>query len=124
MKEVIIAAAAPKPIGPYSQAIRCGRLLFLSGQIPLDPETGTLGQGIAAQTKQVLENIRAVLEAAGSSLDKVLKTTVYMTDLAEFGEMNKVYESYFAKQPPARSAVQVSALPKGAGVEIDVVAEA
>jgi len=123
MKEIILTSRAPAPIGPYSQAVKAGNLLFLSGQIPLDPATGELARGIAAETRQVFENVKAVLEAAGSSLDKVLKTTVFMTNLGEFAEMNKVYASYFAAKPPARSTVQVCALPKGVSVEIELVAE-
>jgi 2-iminobutanoate/2-iminopropanoate deaminase len=124
MKEIILTDKAPKPIGPYSQAVRCGNLLFLSGQIPLDPKTGKLAQGVEAETRQVFENLKAVLEAAGSSLDKVLKVGVYMTNLAEFAVMNAVYESYLSTNPPARSTIQVAALPKGVSVEIDVIAEA
>jgi 2-iminobutanoate/2-iminopropanoate deaminase len=124
VKEIILTNKAPAPIGPYSQAVKVGNLLFLSGQIPLDPATGALVKGTAAETKQVFENLKAVLGAAGSSLDKVLKTTVYMINLGEFAEMNKVYGSYFTDKPPARSTVQVSALPKGVSVEIDLIAEA
>jgi 2-iminobutanoate/2-iminopropanoate deaminase len=124
MKEIILTNKAPAPIGPYSQALKIGNLVFLSGSIPLDPVSGNLAKGIAAETRQVFENLKAVLEAAGSSLDKVLKTTVFMTDLGQFAEMNKVYESYFPAKPPARSTVQVSALPKGVSVEIEVIAEA
>ena len=124
MKDIVLTNRAPAPIGPYSQAVKVGKLLFLSGQSPLDPATGTLAKGIAAETKQVFENLKAVLEAAGSSLDNALKTTVYMTNLSEFAEMNKVYESYFTGKPPARSTVQVSALPRGVSVEIDLIAEA
>ena len=123
MKEIILTDKAPAPIGPYSQAVRCGNLLFLSGQIPLDPASGVLAKGIAAETRQVFENLKAVLEAAGSSLAKVLKVTVYMTNLGEFAEINRVYETYFPSQPPARSTVQVAALPRGVSVEVDVVAE-
>ena len=123
MKEIILTDKAPAPIGPYSQAVRVGKLLFLSGQIPLNPATGELATGVAAQTRQVCDNLKAVLEAAGSSLAAVLKTTVYLTNLGDFAEMNQVYAGYFAAQPPARSTVQVAALPRGASVEIDVVAE-
>lgn len=122
MKEIVLTRNAPEPIGPYSQAVKVGNLVFLSGQIPLDPKTGTLVKGIAAETRQVFENIKAVLEAAGSGLDKVVKVNVYMTNLAEFAEMNQVYAGYFAGQPPARLTVQVAALPKGVGIEIDVIA--
>jgi 2-iminobutanoate/2-iminopropanoate deaminase len=123
MKEVILSSNAPTPIGPYSQAVRCGNLVFLSGQIPLAPKTGALVKGIAAETRQVFENLKAVLEAAGSSLDKVLRVTVYMTNLGEFAEMNKVYETWFPSNPPARSTVQVASLPRGASIEIDIIAE-
>ncbi len=123
MREVIFTKNAPEPIGPYSQAVRLGNLVFLSGQIPLDPKTGNLVKGVATETRQVFENLKAVLEAGGTSLAKVLKVTVYMTDLAEFAEMNKVYDGYFPTSPPARSTVQVAALPKGVSVEIDVIAE-
>jgi len=124
MKEIVLTDKAPAPIGPYSQAVRCGGLLFLSGQLPLDPKTGVLVKGIASETRQVFENLKAVLEAAGSSLDKVLKVNVYMTNLGEFAPMNEVYGSYFTTRPPARSTIQVAALPKGASIEIDIVAEA
>jgi len=124
MKQVIITDKAPAPIGPYSQAVRCGNLIFVSGQLPLDPKTGAVAAGVAAETRQVFENLKAVLEAAGSSLDKALKVAVYMRDLGEFAEMNRVYASYLHENPPARSTVQVAALPKGVSVEIDIIAEA
>ena len=115
--------AAPAPVGPYSQAIALGDLVFASGQIPLDPTSGKLvGDDIEAQTRQVLDNLRAVLEEAGSSLDDVVKTTVYLVDLALFPRMNEVYASYFSGDPsPARATVQVSALPLGAQVEVDAI---
>lgn len=115
---------APKAVGPYSQAVRSGDLLFLSGQIPLDPATGTLVEGgIEEQTERVLANLAAVLEAAGGSLAHVVKTTVFMTDLGEFAKMNEVYARHFRAEPlPARAAFQVVALPKGARVEIEAVA--
>ncbi|MBZ5514478.1 MAG: RidA family protein [Acidobacteriia bacterium] len=123
-KSVISTAAAPAAIGPYSQAIRAGNLLFVSGQIPLDPATGQLVQGdIGAQTRQVLQNLAAILEAAGSGLDRVVKTTVYLRDLGEFAAMNEVYGEFFPAQPPARATVQVARLPRDASLEIDVVAE-
>lgn len=124
MKQVILTDKAPAPIGPYSQAVRCGNLVFVSGQLPLDPKTGAVPEGIAAETRQVFENLKAVLEAAGSSLDKALKVSVYMKDLGEFAEMNRVYATYLRDNPPARLTVQVAALPKGVSVEIDVIAEA
>ena len=124
-KEAISTSRAPAAIGPYSQAIRAGNLIFVSGQIPLDPSTGQLVVGdIAAQTEQVIKNLAAILEAAGSNLARVLKTTVYLRDLAEFGQMNDVYGKFFGERPPARATVQVSRLPRDAAVEIDLVAEA
>ena len=116
--------AAPKPVGPYAQAIVHGGLVFASGQVPLDPSTGKLVEGeIEAETEQVLENLKAVLEAAGSSLARVLRTTVYLTDLSLFARMNAVYAKHFTGDPkPARSTVQAAALPLGARIEIDVIA--
>lgn len=123
MKKIVSTENAPKAIGPYSQAVISGGLIFLSGQIPIDPETGKLtGKDISAQTKRVLQNIEAVLEAAGGSLSDVVKTTVYMTDLSTFAEMNRIYEKYFHETPPARATVQVASLPVGALIEIDAVA--
>ncbi len=123
MKSVITTPTAPTAIGPYSQAVVSNGLVFLSGQIPLDPATGQVIEGdIAAQTARVLENLKAVLEAAGSSLDRVLKTTVYLKDLGEFGRMNEVYGRFFPSAPPARSTVEVARLPRDARVEIDVIA--
>jgi 2-iminobutanoate/2-iminopropanoate deaminase len=117
-------AHAPEPVGPYSQAVALGGLLFASGQIPLIPETGKMVEGgIEEQTHQVLRNLRAVLEAGGSGLDRVLKTTVYMTDLGLFPRVNAIYAEHFSAKPaPARATVEVSALPLGALVEIDAVA--
>jgi reactive intermediate/imine deaminase len=117
-------AAAPAPVGPYSQAVVAGGFVFASGQIPLDPATGKLvGGEIEAQTERVLDNLRAVLEAAGSSLDQVVRASVYVVDLAVFPRVNAVYARYFGSDPkPARSTVQVAALPLGAQVEIDVIA--
>ena len=123
-KTVISTAAAPAAIGPYSQAIRTGNLVFVSGQIPLDPATGQLlGGDIRAQTRQVLKNLAAILEAAGSGLARVVKTTVYLRDLGEFAAMNEVYAEFFSEQPPARATVQVARLPRDAAVEIELVAE-
>ena len=115
---------APAPVGPYSQAIAFGDLVFASGQIPLDPSTGkTVGGEIEAQTEQVLENLRAVLEAGGASLGSVLKTTVYLTDLSLFPRVNAVYARAFSAEPaPARATVEVAALPLGVAVEIDAIA--
>jgi 2-iminobutanoate/2-iminopropanoate deaminase len=126
MHEVISSADAPKAIGPYSQAVAVGtgqRLLFLSGQIPLDPKTGELVKGtIEEETDRVLMNLQAVLAAGGGRLAQVVKTTVYLTDLADFARMNEVYGRYFTSNAPARATVQVAALPRGARVEIDAVA--
>jgi len=114
---------APRAIGPYSQGIRAGNLLFLSGQIPIDPNSGELvGGDIAAQTRQVLDNLSAVLEAAGASLSDVVKTTVFLVDLADFPAFNTTYAGYFTGDPPARATVQVAALPKGARVEVEAIA--
>ena len=114
---------APAAIGPYSQGILAGDLLFTSGQIPLDPATGTIvAGGIRAETKQVFENLKAVLEAGGASLQDVIKTTVFLADLSEFAPMNEIYAAYFPSEPPARSTVGVAALPRGARVEIEAVA--
>ena len=123
MKQVIATAQAPNAIGPYSQAITSNGMAFLSGQIPLDPATGQLVEGdIVAQTERVLENLKAVLAAAGSSLDHVVKTTVFLKDLGEFAKMNEVYARYFPANPPARSTVEVARLPRDVRVEIDVIA--
>ncbi|MDR7543824.1 MAG: RidA family protein [Armatimonadota bacterium] len=122
-KDVVRSDRAPLPIGPYSQAIRAGGLLFLSGQVALDPATGQMvGADIKTQTRQVLTNLAAVLEAAGSSMDRVLKTTVFLKDLNDFGAMNEEYQSVFRELPPARSTVQVSRLPRDALVEIECIA--
>jgi 2-iminobutanoate/2-iminopropanoate deaminase len=124
MSDKIYTKNAPEPIGPYSQAIKLdGGLIFTSGQIAIVPETGHLiDGGIKEQTKQVIENLKAVLESAGSSLSKVIKTTVYLKDMHDFSSMNEVYSEYFSESKPARSTVGVSALPKNAKVEIDVIA--
>lgn len=122
-KKIILTDQAPAPIGPYSQAVSVGDLVFLSGQIPLDPKTGELvDDNIEDATRRVLENIRAVLEAEGLSFAHVVKTTVFMRDLALFPRMNAVYATVFADRPPARSTVQAAALPKGVSVEIEVIA--
>ena len=123
MKEVISTTAAPAAIGPYSQAIRLGNLLFCSGQIPVNPETGVVPEGIEAQTEQSLTNVKAILAAAGTSIDKVVKTTVFLADMSLFGPMNEVYARTFAEPFPARSAVAVRELPKQVLVEIEVIAE-
>jgi len=123
MKKVISTAEAPKAIGPYSQAIEAGGFIFVSGQIPLIPATGELVEGsVEVQTARVLENLKAILEAAGSSLEDVVKTTVYITNMDDFVKVNGIYGQYFQENPPARVCVEVSKLPKGALVEIDVIA--
>jgi 2-iminobutanoate/2-iminopropanoate deaminase len=123
VKKVIATSNAPKAIGPYSQAIVHNGLAFLSGQIPLDPTTGQLVQGdIAAQTERVLKNIAEVLEASGSSLDNVLKTTVFLKDMDEFAAMNAVYAEFFPANPPARSTVEAARLPRDVRVEIEAIA--
>jgi len=123
VRQVIATDAAPKAIGPYSQAIRSAGLLFLAGQIPLDPATMQLVEGdIAKQTERVLENVKAILAAAGSSLDRVVKTTVFLKDMNEFAAMNEVYGRYFPQNPPARSTVEAARLPRDARVEIEVIA--
>ncbi|HEY2932577.1 MAG TPA: RidA family protein [Acidobacteriota bacterium] len=122
-RSVVRTDRAPKAIGPYSQAIATDSLIFVSGQIPIDPATGNLtGGGIVDQTHQVLKNLSSILEAAGSSLKKAVKTTVYLSDMNMFQEMNAVYQEYFQADPPARATVQVSRLPKDVLVEIDVIA--
>jgi 2-iminobutanoate/2-iminopropanoate deaminase len=124
-KTIISTDSAPKAIGPYSQAVAFGGLIYCSGQIPLDPATNTLIEGdIAAQTERVLENLKAVLTAAGSSLEHVLKTTVYLKDMGEFGSMNEIYGRYFSGNAPARATVEVARLPKDVRVEIDCIAAA
>ena len=123
-KQAISTPSAPAAIGPYSQAIRCGNLVFLSGQIPIDPQTGNIVEGDAAvQTARVLQNLSAILEAAGSSLGQVLKTTVYLKDLSDFGMMNEVYARFFDDTPPARATVEVARLPRNVSVEIYLIAE-
>jgi 2-iminobutanoate/2-iminopropanoate deaminase len=123
MRELITAAGAAKAIGPYSPALKVGNLVFLSGSIPLDPTTGQLVDGgIKEQTTRVMENIKALLEAAGAGFADVARTTVFMVDLGEFAAMNEVYSSYFTAPYPARSTVQVAKLPRDVRVEIDVIA--
>ena len=122
-KEIINTKYAPEAIGPYSQAVKAAGLIFISGQIPLDPESGEIaGDGIEAQTERVMKNLAAVLEAAGTGLDKVVKTTIYLTDLNDFALVNGIYGSYFNDSPPARATVEVSGLPKGVKVEIEAIA--
>lgn len=122
-KKHVMSSQAPKPIGPYSQGVISGGLLFVSGQLALDPETGELVQGsIEVQVERVLKNVLAILKEAKMGPEHVVKATVYLADLADFPKLNEVYGRYLGKEPPARSTVQVSALPKGARVEIDVIA--
>jgi 2-iminobutanoate/2-iminopropanoate deaminase len=123
MREIIGTRKAPAPIGPYSQAVRAGGFVFVSGQISIDPATGNVvADDVASQTKRVLENLKAVLEAAGTSMDRVVKTTIFLANINDFAKVNEVYATYFPKEPPARSTIQAGALPKGLAVEIDVVA--
>lgn len=122
-KVVISTNTAPAAIGPYSQAIGIGNLVFVSGQIPIFPVSGEIVQGdIKVQTRQVLENLRCILEAANSSLDKVVKTTIFMKDLNDYTAINEVYKEFFSNKPPARAAVQAARLPKDVGIEIEAVA--
>ena len=122
-REVVQTDRAPKAIGPYEQAIKVGGFVFTAGQIPLDPKTGNMIEGgIAAQTKRVLENLKGVLEASGSSLDRVIKATVFLRNMADFAAMNEVYAEYLGGSKPARSTVAVAELPRGALIEIDLVA--
>jgi 2-iminobutanoate/2-iminopropanoate deaminase len=124
MRKVISTERAPGAVGPYSQAIVAGGFVWCSGQIPLDPATGQLVQGeIEDETRQVLANLRAVLDAAGSSLDRVVRATVYLADLSDFERVNAVYADSFGEQPPARVCIEACGLPKGARVEIDAIAE-
>ena len=122
MRESINVAGAPAAVGPYVHAVKAGELLFLSGQLGLNPEDGTLRDGIEAQTKQSLENLKTVLEGCGSDLDHVVKTSIFIADMGDFGKVNEVYAQYFTKELPARSCVAVKELPKSALVEIEVIA--
>ena len=124
MKTVISTDKAPAAIGPYSQAIKCGSMVYVSGQLPLDPATGKFPEATADQARQSLTNIKSILEAAGTSLDKVVRVGIFMTDLADFKPVNEVYATFFTENCPARSTVQVAALPLGAKIEIEAVAEA
>jgi len=122
-RSVILSASAPRPVSAYSQAIQSGALLFLAGQIPLDPATGEVVSGtIAEETDRVIENLRAVLAAAGATLDNVVKTTVYLTNMADFPAFNAAYARHFSQQPPARTTVAVLALPLGVRVEVEAIA--
>ena len=123
MRDVILTDRGPKPIGPYSQAIRTNGFLYVSGQVALDPKSGEMtGADISQQTERVLENVKGILEAAGSNMHHVVKTTVFLRDMNEFAAMNEVYAKYFTSAAPARSTVQVARLPKDALVEIEVIA--
>jgi 2-iminobutanoate/2-iminopropanoate deaminase len=123
MKKVVTSEKAPKAIGPYSVAIQTGQFVFTSGQIGLDPQTGNLVEGgIEDETRQVLNNLKNVLEAAGSSLQNVVKTTVYLRDMADFAKMNVIYGEYFNENPPARTTIAVAGLPKNGSIEIDAFA--
>lgn len=123
MRQAVSTSGAPAAIGPYSQAIRAGSLIFVSGQIPLDPATGSLVEGdIAAQTHRVFQNLRAILDAAGSSLDHVVRVGVYLADMNDFAAMNAVYATYFREPAPARATIEAARLPKDARVEIEVIA--
>jgi len=123
MKKAIHTDKAPAAIGPYSQGVKAGDLIFVSGQLPVDPATGAFaGEDIESQTRQSLENLKAILEAAGSGLDKVVKTNVYLADMGDFASMNGIYAQYFSEPFPARAAVEVARLPKDARVEIECVA--
>lgn len=125
MKKIISTSQAPGAIGPYSQAVRSGSFLFCSGQIPLDPKSGQIVPGdVTAQTRRVMDNVAAILKAEGLTFDSVVKTTIFLTNLGDFQTVNEIYGSYFQQDPPARSTVQVSALPKGVNVEIEVIAMA
>ena len=123
MRQSVSTSQAPQAIGPYSQGIRAGGLLFVSGQIPLDPATGVMVAGdIADQTRRIFQNLGEILKAAGASFDHVVRTTVYLADMGDFAAMNEVYGAYFSSPAPARSTIQAAALPKNARVEIDVIA--
>jgi len=122
-KQIILTEQAPKPLGPYSQAVEAGGFIFCAGQIPIDPQTGRLMAGsVRGQTERILANLKAVLAASGSSLDQTVKLTVYLTNMADFENLNPVLAKHFVKDPPARAVVQVAALPRGASVEMDLIA--
>jgi 2-iminobutanoate/2-iminopropanoate deaminase len=123
MKDIVLTDRGPKPIGPYSQAVKANGFLFVSGQVALDPKTGDMSAGsIAEQTERVLQNVKGIVEASGSNLSRVVKTTVFLKDMNDFAAMNDVYAKFFTAAPPARSTVQVARLPKDALVEIEVIA--
>ncbi len=122
MKKAYFTEKAPKPVGPYSQAVQAGSFLFLAGQIPLTPENQLLEGDLTAQARQVLNNLKAILEKAGVTMDHVVKTTIFLADLSDFDAVNKIYAEYFQEPYPARSTVQAAKLPKGARLEIDAIA--
>ena len=123
MLSAVSTGSAPEALGPYSQAIRAGQLLFVSGQVPIDPATGQLvADGIAGQTRRALENVGAILQAAGASFHQVVRTTVYLADLGDFAGMNEVYATFFTAPQPARSTIQAARLPRDARIEVDVIA--
>ncbi len=122
MREIIHTTAAPAAIGPYNQAVRAGNFVFASGQLGLDPATGALVEGVEAQARQALANLQAVLEAAGATFADVVKTTIFLTDMGDFQAVNTIYAAAFAVDPPARSTIQVAALPRGGAVEIEMIA--
>lgn len=122
VRTIIQSSDAPAAVGPYSQAVRVGQFVYTSGQLGLDPQTGKLAEGIEAQTRRVLANVAAVLQAAGASMDNVVKTTIFLADMQDFGTVNGIYAQSFSGEPPARSTVQVAALPLGGLVEIEAVA--
>lgn len=122
MKQSINVNGAPAAVGPYVHAVKTGNLIFISGQLGLDPADGTLPEGVEAQTKQSLENLKTILEGTGSGFDYVVKTTIFLADIADFGKVNEIYAQYFAKEVPARSCVEAANLPKGGLVEIEAIA--
>jgi len=122
MREIIHTTAAPAAIGPYNQAVRAGNFVFASGQLGLDPATGALVEGVEAQTRQALANLAAVLQAAGATFADVVKTTIFLADMGDFQAVNAIYAAAFAADPPARSTIQVAALPRGGAVEIEMIA--
>jgi len=121
-REIIKASNAPEAIGPYSQAVKSGNLLFVSGQVPVNPATGKIADDIKAQTRQALDNLKAVLAAGGATMANVMKTTVFMKNLDDFTVMNDIYKEYFSKDPPARSTIEVSRIPRGSSIEIEAIA--
>lgn len=121
-KEIISTDMAPKAIGPYSQAVKVGNFLFISGQIPIDPKTGELIEGnIKEQTKRVLENLKGIMESLGGSLENIIKTTVFLKNIEDFHDMNEIYAEYFKENPPARSTIEVSRLPRNVSIEIEAI---